>query len=110
MPPPAEQGGSTFPHWRGFLADGIMAGVAASALLSEAAEGGDEASFDLNELSITDLQESIKAGKYTARDLVEKYLARIEEIDRKGPTLRSVIETNPDALALADELDRELKK
>ena len=51
----------------------------------------------------------MKAGKLTARSLAEKYLARIEAIDRQGPALDSVIEINPDALALADALDTERK-
>jgi len=49
------------------------------------------------------------SGQDTARSLVEKYLARIEAIDRQGPALRSVLETNPDALAIADRLDAERK-
>ncbi len=51
----------------------------------------------------------MRTGKWTARALVEKYLARIAAIDRRGPALHSVIEVNPDAFALADELDRERK-
>ena len=51
----------------------------------------------------------MQSGKWTARSLVEKYLARIEAIDRHGPALRSVLEVNPDARALADALDRERK-
>jgi amidase len=50
------------------------------------------------------------AGELTARGIAEKYLARIAAIDRRGPTLRSVIEVNPDALAIADALDRERKE
>jgi amidase len=61
----------------------------------------------LDEFTIADLQDGMKSGKYTARSLVEMYLARIQAIDRQGPALNSVIETNPDALALADALDRE---
>jgi amidase len=49
----------------------------------------------------------MQSGRETARSLVEKYLARIEAIDRQGPVLRSVIETNPDALMIADALDAE---
>jgi amidase len=103
---------SVRPSRRGFLAAGIAGGLATAALSATAGFGREEEedSFDLNELSITDLQEGIKAGKYTSRSLVEKYLARIEAIDRKGPTLRSVIEVNPDALALADALDKEYKQ
>lgn len=98
------------PSRRGFLATGITASVAASALAPSPVMGSEEDSFDLNELTITDLHEGLKAGKYTARSLVEKYLARIEAIDRKGPMLNSVIELNPDALALAEELDKEQKQ
>src|SRR6185503_18382859 len=53
------------------------------------------------------LQEWMTAGRYTARQIAELYLKRIDEIDRGGPTLRSVIEINPDALAIADALDAE---
>ena len=49
------------------------------------------------------------SGRYTARQIAELYLRRIEAIDRSGPTLRSVIEVNPDALAIADALDAERK-
>jgi len=40
---------------------------------------------------------------------VTAYLQRIEEVDRKGPALRSVLEANPDALAQAVALDAERK-
>jgi amidase len=53
------------------------------------------------------LQEALTAGYYTARDLVETYLARIQRLDRSGPRLHSVIEVNPDALAIAVALDQE---
>jgi amidase len=63
--------------------------------------------FELNEASVVQLQEWMGAGRYTARRIAELYLARIGQIDRSGPTLGSVIETNPDALAIADTLDAE---
>ena len=69
----------------------------------------EEKEFELSELTIAELQMGMEKGKYTSRSLAEKYLERIESIDRKGPILRSVIEVNPDALAQADELDRERK-
>jgi amidase len=65
--------------------------------------------FELDGLGIAELQEGMRSSKWTARALVEKYLARVETIDRHGPALNSVIEVNPDALALADALDRERK-
>ncbi len=63
--------------------------------------------FELNELTIDDLQRGMEDGTYTSRSIVELYLKRIDEVDRHGPLLRSVIELNPDALAIADELDKE---
>jgi amidase len=65
------------------------------------------ARFDLDEATLGDLQDSLRAGKYTARSLCERYLARIEALDRRGPALQSIIETNPDALVLADQRDAE---
>jgi amidase len=63
--------------------------------------------FDLEEVTFAELQQRMARGEDTARSLVEKYLARIEQLDRQGPALRSVIELNPDAPAIADQLDRE---
>lgn len=65
--------------------------------------------FDLNEATVADLQKALGSGKLTARALTQKYLSRIEEIDKNGPALNSVIEINPDALAIADALDKERK-
>jgi amidase len=72
---------------------------------TSSAAGGD--TFELSELSIDDLQQGMESGKFTSRSLVEKYLARIEAIDAAGPQLKSVIEVNPDALALAEAADKE---
>jgi amidase len=65
--------------------------------------------FDLEEATIADLQQRMASGRDTARSIAEKYLARIEKLDRQGPSLRSVIELNPDALTIADQLDAERK-
>jgi amidase len=65
--------------------------------------------FDLEEVDIPQLQELLSRGRLSAVGLTKKYLARIEEIDRGGPSLNSVIELNPDALALAAASDRERK-
>ena len=62
---------------------------------------------DLDEVTIEQLQARMASGALTARQLGEAYLERIETIDRGGPRLRSIIETNPDALEIADALDRE---
>jgi amidase len=65
--------------------------------------------FDLDEITIAGLQEGMKSGKFTARALVEKYSARIQEIDKNGPAINSIIQLNPDALSIADALDQERK-
>jgi amidase len=65
--------------------------------------------FDLDEVTIAGLQQRMESGRETARSIAEKYLKRIEEIDRTGPQLHSVIEVNPDALTIADALDAERK-
>lgn len=62
-------------------------------------------SFELEEVPLSELAN----GKISSRRMTELYLARIDAIDRKGPKLNSVIELNPEALRLADELDRERK-
>ncbi|WP_375416564.1 amidase [uncultured Hymenobacter sp.] len=76
-----------------------------------ASEGGREsaAPFALQELTIADLQDRMSKGTETARSLSQKYLDRIEALNAKGPMLGAVIETNPDALTIADALDRERK-
>lgn len=74
-----------------------------------AAERQISKSFELEELTITELQEGMKSGKFTASTLVESYLNRIAEIDKQGPTINSVIEINPDAQSIADAMDRERK-
>ena len=65
--------------------------------------------FELDEATIADLQKRMASGEDSARSLTEKYLARIEAIDRQGPALRAVLEINPDALAIAERLDAERK-
>jgi amidase len=66
-------------------------------------------SFELDEITIAELQDGMKSGRFTARSLVEKYTARIAEIDKNGPAINSVIEMNPEAEAIADVLDEERK-
>jgi amidase len=65
--------------------------------------------FELEELTISELQAGMQSGKYTSRQLLKKYLDRIADIDKDGPKLNSVIEVNPDAMAIAEALDRERK-
>ena len=65
--------------------------------------------FDLDEITMSELQNGMKSGRFTAHSLAEKYLQRIDEIDKRGPGINAVIELNPDALSIADALDRERK-
>ena len=67
------------------------------------------AAFELDELTVGELQTGMASGKYTAHSLAEKYLDRIEEIDKHGPAINSVIELNPEALSIASDLDKERK-
>ena len=63
--------------------------------------------FELDELTIAELQSGVASGKYTAQSLTRKYLDRIDEVDKHGPAINSVIELNPDALSIASDLDKE---
>jgi len=103
---------------RGFLHAGAAAAVvgaigrvpgvhAVDRLSAESAVQPAPSPFELEEVTVVQLQEWMRAGRYTARSLAEAYLQRIEEIDRRGPALRSVMEINPEALAIADRMDAE---
>ncbi len=65
--------------------------------------------FELEEITVPELQDGMQSGKFTARSLVEKYQALIEEIDKRGPAVNAIIELNPDAISIADALDEERK-
>src|ERR1041385_1351236 len=66
--------------------------------------------FELEEMTISELQSGMQSGHFTSHSLVKKYLDRINDIDKNGPMLNSVIEINPDATTIAEELDRERKQ
>jgi len=67
--------------------------------------------FELDEITLAQLQAGMKSGKFSARSLTEKYLERIADMDkdRQGRRVNSVIELNPDAESIAADLDREYK-
>jgi amidase len=107
-------------HRRDFLGTALGAGLAAQAgcapsasppapgqAAAPAATGNEP--FELHETTIAGLQEAMQSGRLTARAIAERYLARIEALNQRGPELRAIIETNPDALAIADGLDAERK-
>lgn len=108
---------------RSFLKAGSVAGLAATALVSSSCnlfsggkKGQDAASeeypdqFELNEATIGILQEKMHNKEYTSRKITELYLKRIDAIDKAGPKLNAVIQVNPDALNMADAMDREREK
>lgn len=64
----------------------------------------------MEELGIAEIQAALTSGRLTSRRLVESYLEQIAALDHSGPTLKSVIEINPDALSIADALDSERAK
>jgi amidase len=66
--------------------------------------------FPLEETTVAQLQESMKAGRLSARGVTQAYLDRIAALDRSGPTLRAVLEINPDALMIADTMDLERRR
>jgi amidase len=68
------------------------------------------AEFELEEMSLSVMQQELQSGKYSSRSLVEKYVDRINDVDKKGPAINSVIELNPEAEAIAAALDRERKE
>ena len=65
---------------------------------------------DVSELTIDHIQARFDSGELTAEQLVRIYMDRIERVDRAGPTLNSIIEINPDALAIARALDEERRE
>jgi amidase len=103
---------------RTFLRGGL-AGTALALSPALASQRQDEATtgaaaapvkpFEFEETSVVQLQEAMRAGQHTSRTITEAYLARIQEVDKRGPLLNSIIELNPDALAIAENLDNERK-
>lgn len=91
---------------RTFLA---LAGIAGAAARLPRIPRGWRDLPDLEEATVAELQLGQERGSFTARDLVRGYLERIEAMDRRGPRLHSILETNPDAADIADALDRERK-
>ncbi len=65
--------------------------------------------FELNEITISELQDKMEKGEYSSEKITKLYLERIAAIDKKGPVLNAVIELNPDALAIAKAMDEERK-
>jgi amidase len=94
---------------RDFLSTSLAVGAAMAIPSGAAAEQSPAPikPFDLEEITISDIVSGLKSGKLTARSLTQKYLQRIADMDKR--TINAVIETNPDALSIADALDSEYK-
>ena len=110
------------PARRKFIQTTLLAGASvavlspgpspASSLNNSHARGANSpaGSFELDELTVTEMQEGMASGRFTAHSITDKYLARIESIDKHGPAINSVIEVNPDAISIAKALDKERKQ
>ncbi len=112
-------------HRRNFLSTAAAAALFAGAKENHAQEPKPEPSqrrsdphgapglgssgFELEEATLSDLESRMSQGSLTSKRIAELYLERIEALDRRGPALHSVIEVNPDALAIARSLDAERK-
>lgn len=106
---------------RTFLTTSTLATIGISALFIEGCNNSNKnisnekdtndisGEFELDELTIDSLQEKLTSGEYSSEKLVELYLNRIQNIDKKGPTLNSIIEINTEVLSIAREMDKERK-
>src|SRR5258708_176710 len=76
-------------------------------LIAPAARAASTVPFSLEETTLSALEQGFRSRRFTSRSVTEWYLNRIERLDKKGPALGTVIEINPDALAIAAALDLE---
>jgi len=95
---------------RELLRNGAATTVAAVAATRGAAAALRVPASELEEATVAELQQAMREGRHTAVSLCRAYLDRIDRIDRNGPTLRSVLEVNPDALEIAARLDEERRE
>ncbi|MGZ3846609.1 MAG: twin-arginine translocation signal domain-containing protein, partial [Flavisolibacter sp.] len=108
---------------RNFLKNSSLAGISVTALSAIGCNNPEEAkakpgttpspsasdNFELNEVTVDELQKRMQSGQTTSHAITQAYLDRIKAMDKNGPKLNSIIELNPDALSIADALDRERK-
>ena len=81
-------------------------GAAGALLARQTPQTPSAAPFELEEITLRELQEGLRSGHFTSRSLTEAYLARIDAIDKRGAAINALIELNPDALSIAAEMDR----
>lgn len=105
---------------RKFIKNGSIAGFGLPVIIATASQvasgrtnNGDAEIFkkdvDLNEVTIDELQQKMQSGDMTSKSITQWYSKRIEDIDKAGPKINSVIEINPDAVAIASTMDAERK-
>jgi amidase len=106
---------------RKFLRSGSLTGIGLTtaggwqlALRSHQSQNPDPVNatrtLDLEEITVTELQNRMQSGEQSSVSITKAYIERIEQIDRNGPRLNSIIELNPDAIAIAENLDKERKQ
>jgi amidase len=66
--------------------------------------------FKFLEMDIAQLQQGYEDGKFTIKEVVQAYFKRIDKMDKKGPSLQSIIMLNPDAISIAEKMDKEMKQ
>ena len=95
---------------RKFLVNTTATGLSVAAVaFAEARDFAEAKDFDLNETTVDELQQKMASGQLTSKKITKKYLDRINAIDKNGPALNAVIELNPDAMAIAEQMDAERK-
>src|SRR6476646_6621002 len=102
---------------RNFIRNSSLAGLSITSLsLASCTSTGDKKQkpddattdhFEWNEITIDELQKRMASGQTSAHALTQSYLDRIGAIDKNGPRLNAVIELNPDAISIADAMDKE---
>src|SRR5215472_4608048 len=104
---------------RDILQTGILGGVAAAiapalsagrVFAAEVPKPLPIPAFEFEEATVSDLESRMSAGQISAATLSQAFLERIQDVDKNGPRLNSVIEVNPDALGSAEALDKERKE
>lgn len=94
-------------HFLQISAGGIFTSILMNKEIEAESSAFAQKSFEFEEITISELQKQMAAGKLSAKKLAENYLERIKTVDAK---INSVIEINPDALKIAEDMDRERKR
>lgn len=87
----------------------LLVALATGATLLGASRASAQRPFHVEETTIADIHAAMRAGTLTCHALVKAYLDRIDALDKKGPDINAITVVNPDALTIADSLDRRYK-